>query len=460
MARAGFGARPQSPIPSRAALRLALLTSVVALAGCEGGFNPSEATRATGGGSAVVAASPRTIERDTEAPEVFNLEEAGLWDGRPSLGGVWVAHPDVSDPERVMIRNAQTGEAVIGALFRRERDNPGPRFQISSEAANALEILPGQPTTIRVTALRLEEIEVEPEARETAAAEDAVAADATETATAEDQAEPERATDAAAAAGTDTQAPPAERRGLRALFGRRDSTPAEDQAPEVTVIEGETPPQAEAAAPSEDLAEEAEATEPEPERRGLRALFTRRSAEPEPRQTTPTALDERRPGAPAGAEPLSATRESPAPAAPDRPRVAVEPEVAPPAGGEAAEEAPRERRGLRALFTRSTPDPEPQPADTTSPPLPEDDSRTAAATGPAPDRPFVQIGIFSVEANANAARDRMRAAGLPADIRQGRLEDRRFWRVVIGPAQTEAARADVLRQVRGMGFADAYPVRR
>ncbi len=453
MARAGFGARPQSPISSRAALRLALLTSAVALAGCEGGFNASDATRATGGGSAVVAASPRTVERDTEAPEVFNLEEAGLWDGRPSLGGVWVAHPDVIDPERVMIRNAQTGETVIGALFRRERENPGPRFQISSEAANTLEILPGQPTTIRVTALRLQEIEIEPEASEMAATEDTVDAETAETAA--DQAEAERATEMAEATGTDADAPPAERRGLRALFSRRDETPVADQ-PEITVIESDTPPQTAAGAPN---AEPAEVAEAEPERRGLRGLFSRRPAETQHRQTTQASLDEWQPGAPAGNQPLSAITERPVPAAPDRPRVAAEPEVAPPAGGEAAAEAPRERRGLRALFTRSTPEPDSQPADTTPIPLPEDDGRTAAA-GPAPDQPFVQIGIFSVEDNANAARDRMRAAGLPADIRQGRVEDRHFWRVVIGPAHTEAARADVLRQVRGMGFADAYPVRR
>jgi rare lipoprotein A len=81
----------------------------------------------------------------------------GLWDGRPSLGGVWVAHPDATDPERVMIRNTETGSFVIGALFRRERENPGPRFQISSDAAAALDILAGAPTELQVIALRREE---------------------------------------------------------------------------------------------------------------------------------------------------------------------------------------------------------------------------------------------------------------------------------------------------------------
>tara|TARA_B110000908_G_scaffold167933_1_gene221808 strand:+ start:234 stop:746 length:513 start_codon:yes stop_codon:yes gene_type:complete len=52
------------------------------------------------------------IERDIEAPEIFSVTDGGLWDGRPSLGGVWVAHPDVTDPERVIIRNKSNGKFV------------------------------------------------------------------------------------------------------------------------------------------------------------------------------------------------------------------------------------------------------------------------------------------------------------------------------------------------------------
>ena len=46
-----------------------------------------------------------SVERDVEAPEVFRTSEAGFWDGRPSLGGIWVAHPETDIPERVIIRN-------------------------------------------------------------------------------------------------------------------------------------------------------------------------------------------------------------------------------------------------------------------------------------------------------------------------------------------------------------------
>lgn len=98
------------------------------------------------------------VERDVEAPQVFQVNEEGLWDGRPSLGGVWVAYPDVGDPERVIIRNEANGKFVIGALFRRERNNPGPKLQVSSDAAAALEVIAGQPTVLNVTALRKEQV--------------------------------------------------------------------------------------------------------------------------------------------------------------------------------------------------------------------------------------------------------------------------------------------------------------
>ena len=146
----------------------AILVAGAILTGCENleGFtflNPGEETAedASADGRAT-----KLIERDVEAPDVFSATEAGLWDGRPSLGGVWVAHPDVKDPERVIIRNVTNDKFVIGALFRRERDNPGPRLQASSDAAAALGMLAGQPIELNVTALRREEVPEEPVAVE------------------------------------------------------------------------------------------------------------------------------------------------------------------------------------------------------------------------------------------------------------------------------------------------------
>lgn len=99
-------------------------------------------------------------ERDVEAPEVFQVTEKALWDGRPSFGGVWVSHPDTKQPERVMIVNLANGKFVVGALFRREDDLPGPDLQMSSDAAAALDILAGAPTEVEVTALRRETVQV------------------------------------------------------------------------------------------------------------------------------------------------------------------------------------------------------------------------------------------------------------------------------------------------------------
>jgi cell division septation protein DedD len=135
------------------------------LGACQGGQGPfagsgkSDATAADETIDATVNAntSTRLVDRDVEAPEVFQVEDTALWDGRPSLGGVWVASPEAKDPERVIMRNPANGKFVIGALFRRERENPGPELQISSDAAAALGFLAGQPGKINVTALRREE---------------------------------------------------------------------------------------------------------------------------------------------------------------------------------------------------------------------------------------------------------------------------------------------------------------
>ncbi|MDA7828003.1 SPOR domain-containing protein, partial [Rhodobacteraceae bacterium] len=37
------------------------------------------------GSGTPVATSVEVVERDVEAPDVFDVSEAGLWDGRPSL---------------------------------------------------------------------------------------------------------------------------------------------------------------------------------------------------------------------------------------------------------------------------------------------------------------------------------------------------------------------------------------
>ncbi|NSX56454.1 SPOR domain-containing protein [Parasulfitobacter algicola] len=142
---------------------VATLGAAAFLAGCEGSdFQPFKKADASETTTRTATQTLRTVERDVESPEVFLAREQGLWDGRLSLGGIWVAHPDVIDPERAVIRNVRTGDSVVGALFRREREFPGPRIQVSSDAARDLGLIAGQPVELEIVALRSEKVELGP----------------------------------------------------------------------------------------------------------------------------------------------------------------------------------------------------------------------------------------------------------------------------------------------------------
>ena len=265
-----------------------ILAGALALAGC-GDDAPSFLHGGGSGDTATANATSRTVERDVEAPEVFQVSDSGLWDGRPSLGGVWVAHPDVDEPERVIIRNEDNSKFVIGVVYRPERQTPGPKIQVSSDAAEALGMLAGKPASLNVTALRRENVAEEP-------AEDAPT-------------------------GTLAAAP------------------------------------AVAAATLDDPIEAAAA-----------------------------ALDA------AEGKPVAAA--APAPARPQ------------------------------------------------------------AASGLT--KPFIQIGIFSVQANANNTAEALRRAGMVPTIKPGKMSGKDFWRVIVGPAPSTAERAALLKKIKGLGFSDAY----
>jgi cell division septation protein DedD len=271
---------------------VALLGSALALAGCEDGTGPAFLQGGgTGGASTAEGASSRTVERDVEAPEVFQVSDMGLWDGRPSLGGVWVAHPEVKDPERVIIRNEDNSKFVIGVVYRPERQTPGPKIQVSSDAAEALDMLAGKPARLNVTALRREAV-------------------------------PEEAPDA-------------------------------PDAPTGTL----------AAAPA----------------------------------VAATTLDD--------------------------------PILAATAALDAAEGKPAAA---------------PAPA------------RPASAAVGSLEKPFVQIGIFSVEGNANNTAEALRRAGMVPTIKPGKMNGKDFWRVIVGPAGSSAERAALLKKIKDLGFNDAY----
>ena len=137
--------------------------ALIGLAGCEEfpgtiGAHSAESEAA----AALGPSGPVTEIRDVERPDIFSASEPGLWDGRPSLGGIWVAHPDVELAERAQVTNTKNGQTIGAALFRRERDLPGPRIQVSSDAATALGMLAGQPVELSIIVLRQEEIVIEP----------------------------------------------------------------------------------------------------------------------------------------------------------------------------------------------------------------------------------------------------------------------------------------------------------
>lgn len=300
----------------------------LALAGCQtGGVGGAAEGTAAGASTSAsgTARSTKLVDRDVEAPNVFNVTDSALWDGRPSLGGVWVASEKAVDPERVILRNPANGKFVIGALFKREAFNPGPPLQISSDAAAALGLVAGQPATISVTALRREEVPVE-------------APDATRPILDANQSVQTAALPAAAAA---------------------------IERAEVAARPGATP----TAAPTAPA--------------GAAAIAT----------------------APIAAAPLPA-----APAAPG----------AKPAA----------------------------PAVAAAAPVPTSPVAPVAAGGNR-----AQIGIFSIEANAQRAVDQLKKAGIAATIRKGEAKGKAYWSVT---ASGDGAGKAFLDKVKSLGFSDAY----
>lgn len=296
----------------------AALLAALALAGCEEGAGSPFAKKPTGEGAASKPRAVKTVEQDVERPEVFSANEEGLWDGRPSLGGIWIAHPNAKDPERVVIRNEANNKFVIGALFKRERENPGPKLQLSSEAAASIGVVAGQPTKLSVVALRRETVEIE---------------------------------DPAAA----------------------------------------------------EMAAEGLATE-----------------EIESKTLDPIA------GAAAAAIESSE------------------------AGGAAAKPTDKPKAKADKPKTKAVAAAVPSPA------------KPAAATAAAPQsagelkQSYIQIGFYGDEANAKATADKLRKDGVMTTVKPQTAKGKNFWRVIVGPANSGAERAELLKKIKGLGYADAY----
>ncbi|WP_092646237.1 SPOR domain-containing protein [Jannaschia faecimaris] len=359
---------------------------VAMVAGCQGAFpgggnSGGDATRAMPIGESV-----QLIERDVEAPEVFSAKDRALWDGRPSLGGVWVAAPEVRDPERVIIRNEDNGKFVIGALFKRERSNPGPTLQLSSDAAAALGILAGSPTTIDVVALRREE---------TPAPVPAPAASAPQ-AVSESEAGPiaEEIVQTAEAPATEDARPDA----IAAATAAIEAAETSDDSASVAAIE--------TGSESAEL-DTAQVTAPEPQRGNFFSrIFKRRGS--------------------ANGGPAAMPDQSVMPAPLEQ--AAVNSATAPAVTATTLDATPVRTASVGAL--------------------------PASSTGL--ERPYVQIGIFTVEQNARDTATSLSTAGIVATVQEQESRGRAFWRVVVGPTTSAGDRAAVIRKAKSLGFTDAF----
>lgn len=372
------------------------------LAGCVEGEGPFAASPSTGETAAPAASFAAGKAPDIEAPEVFQVSETALWDGRPSLGGVWVASPDTTDPERVIMRNPENGKSVVGALFRRERDNPGPKLQISSDAAEALGLLAGQPAQINVTALRSAEV----------AAPQPAAAPAAEPTD-------DGATSAGADAATDATAVAA------AALAAVDAPASDDAASDVAASDETSTAGSQVGS---EVATET-VTEAVPMAEPVKKTWRERRAEAKAKRQAARAAKAAAASGAAGDAAASAAIVSDIETVPldsASPTANPEPATAEPS-------APARATIGSAVGASAQPQP---PAD-------------APATATGASRP-IQIGFFSEEANADRAVAALAKAGVPATVRKEESNGKAYWTVT---ARGDAA---TLGKAKAAGFADAY----
>lgn len=385
------------------------------LMGCVAGGG---STPDSGSAGSVAAPGKKAGAQDVEAPEVFQTTDSALWDGRPSLGGIWVAAPEVTNPERALMFNPATGKSVTGALFRRERDNPGPRLQLSSDAAEALGILAGQPTEIKVTALRKQEV-AEPAETE--------AADPTSNDAATADADPAGGTngDAAAIASAALAAVDAEQ-------APSDAAAQTDPAPQ----DGDAATAA-AAGTAAVAAAAADGTATVVDEKPKRKTWKERRAEA---KAAREAKKKAAADAKAAAAGTTALAEGEAPTtSPDAAAAAIAP----------IESAPLDARAPEAIAPTETGKPRktvggaPATTETAAAPAPE----TPAATGPA--RP-IQVASFSKEENAKRAADALAKIGVTATPQKSETNGKAVWGVVVMGDDA------MLKKIKDAGFADAY----
>ncbi len=101
--------------------------------------------------TSIPTAAKTTLE---EKPEILDISTSVFWDGKQTLGGNWISHPDVDSPERVLIRNIANGKSIVGAIFQQSKKIKSGSAQISSDAAKSLKIDKNEQTKVQIIAIK------------------------------------------------------------------------------------------------------------------------------------------------------------------------------------------------------------------------------------------------------------------------------------------------------------------
>ena len=114
-----------------------MLTVISAITGC----NPfADKTKSS---------SISTEKKLDEKPAILDISASVIWDGNQTLGGNWISHQDINNPEKVLIKNNSNGKLVVGAIFQHTKSlKKGPAI-ISSDAARALGISKNKETEVK-----------------------------------------------------------------------------------------------------------------------------------------------------------------------------------------------------------------------------------------------------------------------------------------------------------------------
>ena len=73
-------------------------------------------------------------------------------------------------------------------------------------------------------------------------------------------------------------------------------------------------------------------------------------------------------------------------------------------------------------------------------------------------KPYIQVGIFSIEQNARNTAEVMHQLNIQPTVKQQTSRNKTFWRVIVGPAVDMNERSTLLQNVKAVGFGDAYAV--